>query len=156
MKVAVSSMTDQLNSKIDPHFIRAKHFIIVDTDSDYYQPLNLSDLKFKDIVQKETTQKLVNSGVDALITSDYPKNAWNEFHEAGIEVFENRHGSVIENIKAFKNDQIKQAKRDTDNSQLKVPCSIDTQSEWMQIIPGFIPYKYDKMSQKSRHHLERK
>jgi len=156
MKVAISSMTDQLNSQIDPHFTRAKHFIIVDTDSDNYQPLHISDLKFKDIVKKGTSQKLVNSGVDALITGDCPKRALNELHEAGIEVLGNRHGSVIENINAFKNDQLKQAQRDYDYSQSKVPCSIDTQSDWMEIIPGFIPYKCDNKGQQSPHYRGKK
>ena len=77
MKIAISSEGNTENSNVCFRFGRSPHFIIFDTEAKTYEHIDNSEaLGFQRGVGMQTTQKIVNSGAELVLTGDIgPKAA---------------------------------------------------------------------------------
>ena len=94
MRVAVSSMGQDLDSSIDPNFGRCRFFLIIDDGS--------MDLKVMDNPAREmasgagikAAEAIARAGVGKVITGSVGPNAMPILEEAGIEVITGHSGAV--------------------------------------------------------------
>ena len=103
MKIAVSAASDDMTGPLDTRFGRAKHFIVVDTDtgesSTHDNSQNLNAAQGAGIQAAETVARL---GAQAIITGNVGPKAFRALSAAGIKVFLCGQVTVTEAIERFK------------------------------------------------------
>lgn len=110
MKVAVTSMGQNLESKVDPRFGRANWFIVVNTETDEYQVVNNEqNLNAGLGAGIQSAENISRYGVEAVITGNCGPKAFRTLDAAGIRVFCGAEGTVAEVLKKFKSGKLKQA-----------------------------------------------
>ena len=102
MKVAITSMGDNLNSQVDPRFGRCQFFIIVDPETLEFEALPNSNLQAPSGAGIATAQMIAQKGVDTIITGNVGPNAYQTLSAAGIKVLTGAQGTVRETIERFK------------------------------------------------------
>ena len=109
MKIAITAQGQELTSKTDLRFGRAKWLIVVDTESGDFQAhdnnLNLNAAQGAGI---QTGQNIANLGVEAVITGNVGPNAFRTLNAAGIRTFLAEQQTVEDAIEAFKADKLKE------------------------------------------------
>ncbi len=87
MKIAVSSLGNSLESKVDPRFGRAHGFIVFDTDSnsfEYYD--NSGNLSLMQGAGIQTAQFIADLGVDVVVSGSFGPKAASVLEKAGIRM----------------------------------------------------------------------
>ncbi len=101
MKIAVSSLGNSLDSKVDPRFGRAHGFIVFDTESnsfEYYD--NSRNLSLMQGAGIQTAQFVSDLGVDVVVSGSFGPKAASVLEKAGIKKVSVGEGlSVAEAIK---------------------------------------------------------
>jgi predicted Fe-Mo cluster-binding NifX family protein len=93
MKVAISTQGDDIEALVDPRFGRAAWFIIVDSESGEWTPIDNSvnaDASGGAGVQAGTT--VVDQGVGSVITGNVGPNAHKVLAAAGVSIFQAGNG----------------------------------------------------------------
>jgi predicted Fe-Mo cluster-binding NifX family protein len=102
MKIAITSLGQDLNSQIDPRFGRAAYILIVDTDRQEVEVLdnseNVNAFKGAGI---QAAAMLSKSGAEALLTGYCGPNAFKTLQAAGIRVVNDVTGAVKDAVDAF-------------------------------------------------------
>ena len=110
MKIAITSKGTDLSSEVDPRFGRAQYFIIYDTKSSQYQPLdnsiNLNALQGAGI---QSAKNIVDMGVEALITGNVGPKAFSTLQSAGIRVFIGAAGTVEDALQQFQSGTLQES-----------------------------------------------
>ena len=103
MKICVSSTGKDLNANVDPRFGRAKWFIVIDSDTGAFEPVdnekNLAAAQGAGIQAGSNVAKL---GVEAVITGNVGPKAYSTLKAAGINVYIGAKGTVKEALDEFK------------------------------------------------------
>jgi len=102
MKVAVTAQGKDRTSKVDPHFARARYFLVVDIGNDALAVY--SNAGFRQTPHLAGTQaagRLMSLGVQAVITAGIGPKAFATFKSAGVRVFQAPPGTVAEAIDSF-------------------------------------------------------
>ena len=114
MKIAVTSTGNSLGSELDPHFGRAKAFIIYDMESGEFEVVdnsqNLNAAQGAGIQAAENVSRL---GVECLITGNCGPNAFRTLQAADIKVMLCPGGTVEEAIQKLNSGELDQAERPT-------------------------------------------
>ena len=103
MKVAVTAQGKDRNSRVDPHFARARYFLVVDIDNDVLAVCR--NAGFRQTLHLAGTQvagSLISLGVQAVITEHIGPRAFGTLLSAGVRVFQAPPGTVAEAIDLFK------------------------------------------------------
>jgi predicted Fe-Mo cluster-binding NifX family protein len=102
MKIAITSLGQDLNSEIDPRFGRAAYIVIVDTVNNNVQTLDNSDNvnAFKG-AGIQAAAMLSKSGAKVLLTGYCGPNAFKTLQAAGIKVANDVSGKVQDAVDAF-------------------------------------------------------
>ena len=109
MRIAVTGEGTDRNSQVDPHFARARYFLVVELGGDFADFRNNSDLqKTRFLAGTQAAGSLISQGIDAVITMNIGPKAYATFRASGVRVFQARHGTVDENIKLFQASQLKE------------------------------------------------
>ena len=110
MKIAVASMGTDLSSAIDPRFGRARHFLVVDTESGEWachdNAMNLNAAQGAGIQAGEAVARL---GVEAVITGHVGPKAFRVLAAAGVKVYLAGGGTVADAVRQFKAGELKEA-----------------------------------------------
>ena len=108
MKIAVTSVGDTLDSKLDPRFGRAPYILIVDLDTMGYEALDNSENvnAFKGAGIQAATM-VADKGARVLLTGYCGPNAFKAVNAAGIKVVNDVTGTVAEVVDAFINGPVK-------------------------------------------------
>lgn len=110
MKVAVTSVGQDLESKVDPRFGRTNWFIVVDTETNQYQVINNEQiLNASQGAGIQTAENISRHGVKALITGNCGPKAFRTLGAAGIRVYCDADGTVSEVLEKFKSGKLIQA-----------------------------------------------
>jgi predicted Fe-Mo cluster-binding NifX family protein len=107
MRIAVTAEGSELTSPVDPHFGRAKQFLIVDTDTNEVEVVdnaqNLNAAQGAGIQAARTVSQL---GVEAVLTGNCGPNAFRTLAAAGVKIYIGITGSVAEAVEQFKAGQL--------------------------------------------------
>ena len=106
MKIAVSSMGDNIDSPIDPRFGRCGTFIIVDTETMKAEPVTNSSISAAHGAGIGAAQKVASLEVKAVITGHVGPNAHMALSGAGIDIYTVSQGTVKEAVEQFKTGKL--------------------------------------------------
>ena len=103
MKIAITSLGNDLNSKVDPRFGRAKYFIIIDPGTDSFEVVdNAINLTRAQGAGIQAAQNVSGQKVEWVITGHVGPNAFNALKAAGIKIGTGVSGTVRETLEKFK------------------------------------------------------
>ncbi|TGC10929.1 NifB/NifX family molybdenum-iron cluster-binding protein [Methanolobus halotolerans] len=107
MKVCITSMSDNLEASIDPHFGRCRYFVIADPDSMEFESFENAGSSGPGGAGVQAAQQMINRGVTALITGSVGPNAFSLLSAEGVEVLMAAEGSVAEAVSAYRTGSLK-------------------------------------------------
>jgi len=103
MKIAITSMGQQLDSSVDPRFGRARWLIIYDTKNDTYEAIdNSKNLNAQQGAGVQTASLAVQKGVGLVLTGDCGPKAAQVLQKAGVRVVTGISGTVKEAIEKIR------------------------------------------------------
>ena len=102
MKIAVTSVGTNLDSKVDPRFGRAAYIILVDSETSAFEVVdnqeNVNALKGAGI---QAAKMVSETGAEVLLTGFCGPNAFKAMNAAKIGVGNNASGSVKDAVQAY-------------------------------------------------------
>ena len=101
MKIAISSIGNNLDSDVDSRFGRCNTFIIVDTESLDFQSVSNGAVGSAHGAGIGAAQVIANLGVKAVLTGHVGPNAHMALSNAGIQMFVGASGTVRDAIKLY-------------------------------------------------------
>ena len=107
MKIAVSSIGNNLDSDVDSRFGRCNTFIIVDTESMDFQAVSNGAVGSAHGAGIGAAQVIANLGVKAVLTGHVGPNAHMALSNAGIQMYVGASGTVQDAIVAYKKGNLK-------------------------------------------------
>lgn len=110
MKIAITSMGQDLKSKTDARFGRAKWFIVFDTETNKHQVIsNEQNLNASQGAGIQTAENISRHEVEAVITGNCGPKAFKTLSAAGIRVYCVADGTVAEVLEKLNSGKLKQA-----------------------------------------------
>lgn len=109
MKIAVSAMSPDLDSEIDPRFGRCQYFLIVDTDTMQYETLENPGASAGGGAGITTAQTISTRGIEAVITGNCGPNAFQVLSAAGIKVITGVSGKVKDSVHNYVSGKLQAA-----------------------------------------------
>jgi predicted Fe-Mo cluster-binding NifX family protein len=103
MKLAVTSQGDHLQSPLDPHFGRARFFLVVDTETGAFSAIdNGVNLDAAQGAGIQAGKRIAELGVEGVITGHAGPNAFSALQAAGVTVHTGASGTVADAVEQFK------------------------------------------------------
>jgi predicted Fe-Mo cluster-binding NifX family protein len=112
MKIAISATSPTLEAEVDPRFGRCQYFVVVDTETMQFKPIDNSSAAASGGAGIAAAQSLTGQGIDAVLTGNCGPNAYQVLSPAGIKVITGVSGkikNVVENYVAGKLQESLQA-----------------------------------------------
>lgn len=110
MRVAISAQGPGLESPVDPRFGRARHFVLVDTDSgEFAGHDNAQNLNAPQGAGIQAAQAVARLGAEAVLTGHVGPKAFAVLKAANIVVCTGASGTVREAIDSFKSGKLQPA-----------------------------------------------
>ncbi len=102
MKIAISSMGNDLDAQVDPRFGRCQRFIIVDPNTMEFEVMENSSATAAGGAGIATAQAITGKGVEVILTGHCGPNAFNVLEAAGTKVMTNVSGPVRQAVEGYK------------------------------------------------------
>jgi predicted Fe-Mo cluster-binding NifX family protein len=119
MKIIITSEDQGLNSRVDPRFGRAKHFVLVDTETGEVSAHdNAQNLNAPQGAGIQAAQAVSRLGAETLLTGHVGPKAFTTLHAANIAVYTGISGTVRDAIEQFK------------QGRLALAAQADVQGHW--------------------------
>jgi predicted Fe-Mo cluster-binding NifX family protein len=110
LKVAVTSLGQDLECKVDPRFGRASWFIVIDTETNQYQAVsNEQNLNAGQGAGIQSAENISRHSVEAVITGNCGPKAFRTLGAAGIRIYCGADGTVSEALEKFRSGKLEQA-----------------------------------------------
>lgn len=106
MKIAIPAEEKNLDSNVCPSFGRTPYFLIYDIDTDESTFLDNSAAESQGGAGIKAAQIIVDNSVSVLLTPRCGENAAEVFKKAGIGILKTNQGTVLQNVEAFKQNQL--------------------------------------------------
>lgn len=107
MKIAISSIGKELDSRVESRMGRAPYFIIYDLDKDSYQARENPFAQALHGAGVQAATFLHQEGVTAVLTGAVGPHATSVFKEAGITVYTGISSTVREAIQALREGRLR-------------------------------------------------
>lgn len=110
MKIVITSQGTSLESPVDPRFGRAKHFVLVDTNTGELSAHdNSQNLNAPQGAGIQAAQAVAQLGAEAVLTGHVGPKAFTTLQAANIAVYTSVSGTVKEAIGQFTSGKLKSA-----------------------------------------------
>jgi predicted Fe-Mo cluster-binding NifX family protein len=110
MKIIITSQGTSLESPVDLRFGRAKHFILVDTDTGEFSAHdNAQNLNAPQGAGIQAAQTAARLGAEAILTGHVGPKAFTTLQAANIAIYTGISGTVKEAIEQFKSGRLESA-----------------------------------------------
>ncbi len=106
MKIAITSLGEELSSGVDGRFGRCDYFVIVDPESLDYEAISNGSKNAVGGAGVEAAQTVAGSGVSAVITGNVGPNAYRALSSAGVDIYTGASGTVQDAIDDFNDDNL--------------------------------------------------
>lgn len=107
MKVAVSSVGQDLDAQVDPRFGRCAYFLIVDTDTMEFEAMDNAAAGAAGGAGIQAGQTVADSGAEAVLTGNVGPNAFQTLSSMGLKIYTGLSGTVREAVEQFKQGALK-------------------------------------------------
>jgi len=121
MKICVTSEGNSLDSKVDPRFGRSQYFIIVDTDTLQFEPIQNPNIEIMGGAGIQSAQLVASKQIKAVLTGNVGPNAFQTLQAAGIDIFTGASGTVRETIEKYKKGEFKLTQKPSVGSKFGIP-----------------------------------
>ncbi|HOW98483.1 MAG TPA: NifB/NifX family molybdenum-iron cluster-binding protein [Kiritimatiellia bacterium] len=109
MKIAVTAQSENPNGALDPHFGRAKKFVVFDTETGQYTAHdNAQNLNAVQGAGIQAAQAVARLGAEVLLTGHVGPKAFRTLAAAGIQICLAPPGTVAAAIEAWKAGALKE------------------------------------------------
>lgn len=109
MKIAITSTGKTLESEVAPRFGRAAYFIIIDTETIEFEPVENANIAAAGGAGVSSAKTVLDAGAQAVLTGNCGPNAERTLTAAGIKIYTGVSGKVSEAIELFKSGKLTQA-----------------------------------------------
>jgi predicted Fe-Mo cluster-binding NifX family protein len=111
MRIAVTTIENDLNSQVCPRFGRTNFFLIVDAQTLEYKAIPNPNINVLGGAGIQSAQLLIKEEVKAVLSGKVGMNAFRILDTAGILVYENVEGTVKTTIELFNQKKLKTTNR---------------------------------------------
>ena len=87
MKICITSQGNNLESEVDPRFGRCAYFIIADTETLEFEPIENSSAQAAGGAGIQSGKLVSDKGVKAVLTGNCGPNAFQTLNAAGVEIY---------------------------------------------------------------------
>jgi len=108
MKIAISSMGEDLDSQIDPRFGRCQYFILVDPETLAFEAVGNEGLMASGGAGVQAAQLIAQRGATVLITGNLGPNAESALSASGIKIYLASGGTVKDVIQGYKTGSLRE------------------------------------------------
>ena len=108
MKIAISSMGENLDSQIDPRFGRCQYFILVDPETLAFEAVGNEGLMASGGAGVQAAQLIAQRGATVLITGNIGPNAESALSASGIKIYLASGGTVKDVIQGYKTGSLRE------------------------------------------------
>ena len=108
MKIAISSMGENLDSQIDPRFGRCQYFILVDPETLAFEAVGNEGLMASGGAGVQAAQLIAQRGATILITGNIGPNAETALSASGIKIYLASGGTVKDVIQGYKTGSLRE------------------------------------------------
>lgn len=110
MVIAVTAQGNDLQGEVDPRFGRAKHFLLVDSETMEFEVVeNQQNLSLPQGAGIQAAQIVTNHRADVVLTGNCGPKAFKTLEAAGIEVVVNVSGKIEDAIQAYLQGELRPA-----------------------------------------------
>ena len=109
MKIAISSMGEDLDSQIDPRFGRCQYFILVDPETLAFEAVGNEGLMASGGAGVQAAQLIAQRGATVLITGNLGPNAASALSASGIKIYLASGGSLKDVIQGYKTGSLRES-----------------------------------------------
>ncbi len=110
MKIAITSTGKSLDSEVDSRFGRAKTFIVFDTETDGFEPIdNTQNLNAAQGAGIQSAQNIINTGAEILITGHCGPKAFQTLAAGDLKIYYASKGTVEKVVNQYKNNELTKA-----------------------------------------------
>jgi predicted Fe-Mo cluster-binding NifX family protein len=109
MKIAITSTGKTLESEVDPRFGRAAYFLIVDTETMGFDPIENANVAAGGGAGINSAKTVIDAGAQAVLTGNCGPNAQRTLAAANVKLYTGLQGTVTETIEKFKAGVLKEA-----------------------------------------------
>jgi len=99
MKIAVSSLGENLESPFDHHLNHASHVLIFDSQNLKCNELSILEKEETNPSELKIIRSLMDTGVNVVVTGDYNDKTSDILSEAHIHLYNGKKGSVKDNVR---------------------------------------------------------
>ena len=110
MKIAVTSQGAEMDSPVDPRFGRARHFVLVDTDTgEFTIHDNAQNLNAPQGAGIQAAEAVARLGAQAVLTGNVGPKAFEALRAGNVTMYTGVSGSVRQAVEEFKAGQLQSA-----------------------------------------------
>ena len=107
MKVAVSSLGQDLDAQLDLRFGRCAYFLIVDADTMAFEVIDNAAAGAAGGAGIQAGQAVANAGAKVVLTGNVGPNAFQTLSSMGLKIYTGLNGTVREVVEQFRQGALK-------------------------------------------------
>jgi len=109
MKIAITSLGETLEAKVDPRFGRAARFVVIDTETMEFNAIKNENVDAAGGAGINSAKVVIDAGAEAVLTGNCGPNAERTLRAAGIKLYTGVTGTLAEALELFKSGKLKEA-----------------------------------------------
>lgn len=109
MKIAITSLGETLEAKVDPRFGRAARFVVIDTETMDFSAIKNENVDAAGGAGITSAKVVIDAGAEAVLTGNCGPNAERTLRAAGIKLYTGVTGTLTEAVELFKIGKLKEA-----------------------------------------------
>ena len=106
MKIAVTSTGPTLDDQVDSRFGRCSWFLIIDTETMTFEPLENPNTSVGGGAGIQSSQMIAERNVEAVLTGNCGPNAFQTLNAAGVKVIVGVNGPIRRAVKQLKTGKL--------------------------------------------------
>ena len=106
MKIAITAGEPQFEAKLEPRFGRCAYFLIVDTETQDWKPIQNPAAEAMGGAGPQAAQFLADYDVEAIISGEFGPNAFTALETAGIRMYRSQVDDISTLFEKFLTDQL--------------------------------------------------
>ena len=123
-KICITAEGDNLDSKVDPRFVRCKSFIIVDIATMETEAVSNPNIDSMGGAGIQSGQLIAEKQIKVVLTGNVGPNAFQTLQAAGVDIITGVSGTVGEAVEKYKAGQLKPTGGPSVNSKFGMPPKI--------------------------------